>query len=1242
MDEQSVQNGSTRSIGQKQAGSVGADQGVLLRNLQALARCAPETARLIGETAPETDVVFEIAPDGGLTGTLGAGTGARRLASGRRPLDEAARFAERFVTAESGVAVVLGFGLGHHVRAVAEKLGRTGVVVVFEPDIALLRAVLERVDMTDAFEEANIAILTRADSGAISEALLGAEVAVSLGVKVLEHGPSGPRLGARGARFAEAFTTTVRAVRANVVTTLMQTETSLRNGLMNLDWYASVPGIAGLTACAQGKPAVVVSAGPSLARNMQLLAEPGVRDRVVIVAVQTVLRQLLDAGIRPHFVMALDHHEISRRFYEGLTAADVEGVTLIVEPKANPAILEVYPGAIRCVHDEILTKVLGSGFAHDGCGIAPGATVAHMAYSVARHIGCEPVILIGQDLGYTDGQYYAPGAAIHDVWAGELNEFNTLETMEWQRIVRNRAHLCEATDHLGRKVYTDEQMSAYLVQFERVFEADAAMGRTTIDATEGGVAKRGTQAMPLAEALESYAKDSTPDAALPETAPSDDLRALTAPRVAERLDRLGHDVGRVKAMSRDAVGLLREMLAVHGNHSRVNTLIGKVQTVGEKVRRIEPAYELVQYLNQTGQFKRFRADRQMHLDDSLSALERQRLEIERDIVNVEWIAEAAAQLGKMLDDAARAMCGSAPKLTRDAEEHGTTQVEPTDRKGASRNTVAAIIAVDADAGGLGTPRDLAAPIAGGLNALQLTIARLMHSRGLDRVVLLTEAPDRVRQIVGDVAQEHDSAGRKIKVQIEQTPEHPLGLRRRGVAGARAFAADCWRGGLCGMTVWDEAFDPTTTAAVMDRLGIDGAVVVGCDWAMVDPGLTTEVIERYREDPARRRLTFTQAAPGVSPCVLDRSLVAELAAGSDRAGGFASIGGLLGYVPDSPILDPLAKPGCVRVGPEVRDIGVRAIADSAWRCAVLGRALEGHDATVVATAAVGDDLRAAAMELASRGPAHLTLELCPGRRTGGLLAQLLAGTKRGIDRQPMDAGDAVRLVEELAAARPDATLTLGGAGDPLMHGAWREVVGAATAAGLAVHVRTDLQCERDTAAALLESGAGVVSVDLLADTAETYRTMAGTSSFAHARDNLIAMLEARSARIGGGMPDVWVVPRITRCDRVYEEIEPFYDRWLRTAQACVIDPLPRRVAGDRIERFPEPAGVVWRRSISEMAVLSNGDALVRPRKWGGKGAGNAPADGLVGAWQRVLRARQQHEGLLGTVRSSGQHGSPVAA
>ena len=115
-----------------------------------------------------------------------------------------------------------------------------------------------------------------------------------------------------------------------------------------------------------------------------------------------------------------------------------------------------------------------------------GATVAHLAMYLARFLGCDPIAMIGQDLGFTDGLYYAPNAAIHDVWAPELNPFNTIEMMEWQRIVRHRLHLNKTVDVHGKSIYTDAQMHTYLQQFERDF-AEYRAGAEIIDATEGGV-----------------------------------------------------------------------------------------------------------------------------------------------------------------------------------------------------------------------------------------------------------------------------------------------------------------------------------------------------------------------------------------------------------------------------------------------------------------------------------------------------------------------------------------------------------------------------------------------------------------------------------------------------------------------------------------------------------------------------------------------------------------------------------
>jgi hypothetical protein len=94
---------------------------------------------------------------------------------------------------------------------------------------------------------------------------------------------------------------------------------------------------------------VCVGAGPSLAKNVKLLADPAIRKNVMVVAAQTTLKPLLDRGIQPDFVTALDYHEISKRFYEGLP--ELPNVTLVAEAKAHPSVLDSFPGPIRVVQN---------------------------------------------------------------------------------------------------------------------------------------------------------------------------------------------------------------------------------------------------------------------------------------------------------------------------------------------------------------------------------------------------------------------------------------------------------------------------------------------------------------------------------------------------------------------------------------------------------------------------------------------------------------------------------------------------------------------------------------------------------------------------------------------------------------------------------------------------------------------------------------------------------------------------
>src|SRR5262249_54127809 len=155
----------------------------------------------------------------------------------------------------------------------------------------------------------------------------------------------------------------------------------------------------------------------------------------VICSVQTTFKMLLDRGIEPDFVTSLDFHELSRRFFEGIPATC--RTHLVAEPKANWHVIDAYHGPTSFLDNRWARLCVGDALAARG-GFKAGSTVAHLAFYLTLHLGCDPIILVGQDLAYTDHVYYAPGTSMHDLWRPELNRFNTIEMREWERIVRNR------------------------------------------------------------------------------------------------------------------------------------------------------------------------------------------------------------------------------------------------------------------------------------------------------------------------------------------------------------------------------------------------------------------------------------------------------------------------------------------------------------------------------------------------------------------------------------------------------------------------------------------------------------------------------------------------------------------------------------------------------------------------------------------------------------------------------------
>ncbi len=621
-------------------------------NVRALANHDPELADRI-EALPMCDVAdLERTRDENWTTQVESDDGKRVYVHSRyRPGAEAASLIDQQARASSdtkrsveaplddvGCFLIHGSGLGYVVTEL-ERRYHDPLLIVAEEDLALLKLALCVTDFTRALGAGRLFFFTAPDKSELHARLRPAIANVLIGLRILRHAYTGRVRTTFHRTVGELMRDFIAFSRVQMVSLLRHSRTTCENVAYNLGTYVERPGIEVLAGRGKGHPAVLVAAGPSLARNLDLLAE--LRDRAIIIAVQTVLKTLLACGIRPHFVTSLDYHEISAQFFEGIS--DFHDTILVAEPKVAWHVIDVFDGRTHVLRSEFAEDLL-QDVAPSRAGLRAGSTVAHLSLYLAEHLGCDPIMLLGQDLSFSDGLYYPPGVQIERIWQPELGRFQTVEMKQWERIVRSRVNLRTVEDVHGRKVYTDDQMFTYAEQFEADIAASAAQ---IVQAGEGGRRLRGVEVTPFADfVVDECSKPLPADLfALPgavETRTRADARTALETRIEE--------VRQMRAIVTESLELLEWLDTALANPREFNKLVPKIHKLRDRMQTNRRTYSLVSSVSQSAELKRFQADRGIR-DDEAETPETARRRLRRDREYVAAFGEGCDYLLRMLPEA---------------------------------------------------------------------------------------------------------------------------------------------------------------------------------------------------------------------------------------------------------------------------------------------------------------------------------------------------------------------------------------------------------------------------------------------------------------------------------------------------------------------------------------------------------------------------------------------------------------
>lgn len=304
------------------------------------------------------------------------------------------------------IHLIYGLGLGYLFQVVSQN--SRGTVILYEPDLNILWTALTLVDFSNDFIKNNIKIVDNLEdaseeiykqSGTTNRPQL-----LSLPSKREENTKEFDNIVSYLQNMIGSYSLDLKYTKEKIYP-------SLKMLIENIPALMNEIPLAKYKHSLAGKTGVIVSAGPSLDKNIEILKK--YRDKFVLFTVGTAVKTLYKNGIKPDFLCIIETYDSSKQ----ITGLDLKDVYFITEPYSNPALRKFdfkqilshisANSPVNRFWAEIINENIEEYWSK--------GTVSYTALNSARLLGCNKIILVGQDLAYVEGQCYSKESAYKDL-----------------------------------------------------------------------------------------------------------------------------------------------------------------------------------------------------------------------------------------------------------------------------------------------------------------------------------------------------------------------------------------------------------------------------------------------------------------------------------------------------------------------------------------------------------------------------------------------------------------------------------------------------------------------------------------------------------------------------------------------------------------------------------------------------------------------------------------------------------
>lgn len=433
------------------------------------------------------------------------------LSSSFSPLTQATRLVDSYSLKPTDVVILLGLGNPHLISLVSEALAPGQILIIIGEDETLIPV------MWDQFLKPVLQVPGRhLFSGEMFYPLFfnyleSLPIERVSGLKVIRN-PTDTNRNPIYKELEEKTQNVFSAKMSDLLTKFEFERLWIKNSIFNLVHAEKKPPvkkpISLLRDKFQGLTAVLVSAGPSLRKNLSWLQD--VRDKVFVFSCDTSLKVLIKAGIRADGVVTLDAQTNSFFHFMGeslekipLFADLVSSPTLLREPMFQTVVHSVTAKYQVDAEGSLVREVTAGGelaeqvFADIG-DIQSGGSVATTAFDMLRFMGFGTIYFLGQDLAYSGREIHSTGTHHNEKWLTQVNRKNSLERTNEVIIRKRETRFVPSAS--GKTVLTDYVLDLYRHWFEE--SATSVKEMTLWNVNEDGAEINGIPCLTPAAAKE--------------------------------------------------------------------------------------------------------------------------------------------------------------------------------------------------------------------------------------------------------------------------------------------------------------------------------------------------------------------------------------------------------------------------------------------------------------------------------------------------------------------------------------------------------------------------------------------------------------------------------------------------------------------------------------------------------------------------------------------------------------------